>query len=52
MPNYCKDRVVNTVIVKHIDRKDKEKEQLSVRIAGVNILDYFQLYRKFTFLDR
>ena len=30
-------------IVKHIDRKDKEKEQLSVKIAGVNILDYFQL---------
>ena len=39
-------------IVKHIDRKDKEKEQLSVKIAGVNILDYFQLYRKFTFSER
>ena len=38
--------------VKHIDRKDKEKEQLSIKIAGVNILDYFQLYRKFTFSER
>ena len=39
-------------IVKHIDRKDKEKEQLSIKIAGVNTLDYFQLYRKFTFSER
>ena len=34
-------------IVKRIDR-----DNLSIKIAGVNTLDYFQLYRKFTFSER
>jgi len=29
MPNYCKDKVVNTVIVKHIDRAEQGERKFN-----------------------